>query len=488
MKLLILLAALSGVVFSQIGPPSGPPSSGPGSGTVTSIATGCGLAGGPVTASGTISGTGPCWAAGGGTAQAQTATYSPAATLTDGFEVCWKPTAANSGAAPTFSPNGLTAHVIVKQSGAALVANDIITTAQACAIYDSTGTQWELQNPQTTPSGSAAVVNTTPVTVSANSTGAQVLQQLTIPAGVLNVAAASGGVYTYNGSGIYTAAALQTPTLTWTLNHCTVSGCGSGTVRALATIVTPSVVTATNNTWNIRLSIANTATGTTGTLIAHGSAVVELTGASDLGTTSSDSNTTSSGTIDLTGITYLQLTVTTSTGNAGNSITEDHSSLEPASAQGPPGPTGPTGSVSSVTGSSGAASSGGATPNITVTANVRARAIGNTFYDGGAALASGVTNYLRVPFACALTDWSILVDTGTATIKTWKIATGTAIPTVTNSISTSGVAISSGTATPAGQSMADFTTTAVTKDDIFGFNLFAVSSATQVNFILECDQ
>lgn len=193
--------------------------------------------------------------------------------------------------------------------------------------------------------GSTAVGNVTPVTVSANSTSAQVLQQLTIPAGVLNVAASAGGVFTFNGSGIYTAAALQTPTLTWTLNHCTVSGCGSGTVRALATIVTPSVVTATNNTWNIRLVIANTATGATGTLITHGSAVVELTGASDLGTTSSDSNTASSGTIDLTGITYLQLTVTTSTGNAGNSITEDHSSLEPASAQGPPGPAATTNTI-----------------------------------------------------------------------------------------------------------------------------------------------
>ncbi len=93
------------------------------------------------------------WIAGGGTAQAQTATYSPAITgLYDGLHVCWKPTAANTAAAPSFSPNGLTAHPIVK-AGGALVANDIITTAQACAIYNTTGTQWELQNPQTTAAG-----------------------------------------------------------------------------------------------------------------------------------------------------------------------------------------------------------------------------------------------------------------------------------------------------------------------------------------------
>ena len=93
------------------------------------------------------------YVAGGGTAQAQTATYSPAiGSLAAGTRVCWLPAAASTAAAPTFAPNGLTAHTIVK-AGGALVANDIITTAIACAIYDATGTQWELQNPQTVAAG-----------------------------------------------------------------------------------------------------------------------------------------------------------------------------------------------------------------------------------------------------------------------------------------------------------------------------------------------
>lgn len=216
------------------------------------------------------------------------------------------------------------------------VAGLVTGTSSNCVLVNGTSAPCDAP-------GQGVVSNVTPVTVSANVTSAQVLQQLSLTAGLLNVAGNSGGVYTYNGSGIYTAAALQTPTLTWTLNLCTVSGCGSGTVRALATIVTPAVVTATNNAWNIRLHIGNTATGATGTLITHGSAIVELTAASDLGTASSDSNTASSGTIDLTAALFLQLTVTTSTGSAGNSITEDHSSLEPASAIGPTGPTGPVG-------------------------------------------------------------------------------------------------------------------------------------------------
>lgn len=115
------------------------------------------------------------------------------------------------------------------------------------------------------------------------------------------------------------------------------------------------------------------------------------------------------------------------------------------------------------------------------------RAIGVTFDGGGSALTAGLTKYLTVPFGCTISAWNFAVDTGTATVKTWKVATGTAIPTVSNTISTSGVAISSGTAIHS-TTLSDFTTTAVAANDIFAFNLFAVSSATQANFILECNQ
>jgi len=115
------------------------------------------------------------------------------------------------------------------------------------------------------------------------------------------------------------------------------------------------------------------------------------------------------------------------------------------------------------------------------------RAIGYTFDGGGSALTSGITKYLTVPFACTISAWSITLDTGTATIKTWKKATGTAIPTVSDTLSTSGVSISTGTAVHS-TTLSDFASTAVTANDIFAFNLFAVSAATQVNFILECDQ
>jgi hypothetical protein len=122
-----------------------------------------------------------------------------------------------------------------------------------------------------------------------------------------------------------------------------------------------------------------------------------------------------------------------------------------------------------------------------VASNIRVRAIGYTFDGGGSALTAGVTKYLTVPFACTLSAWNISADTGTATIKTWKVATGTTVPTVTNTLSTSGVSLASGTAIHS-TTMSDFSSTTVSANDIFGFNLYAVSTATFINFILECDQ
>ena len=97
------------------------------------------------------------YAAGGGTAQAQTVTLSPAATaLVAGLQVYWLPSNANTGAAPTLAPNGLTAKSITKFGNSTpLVANDLTTSAIAFAIYD--GTEWQLQNPQTSTGGGSSI-------------------------------------------------------------------------------------------------------------------------------------------------------------------------------------------------------------------------------------------------------------------------------------------------------------------------------------------
>lgn len=124
--------------------------------------------------------------------------------------------------------------------------------------------------------------------------------------------------------------------------------------------------------------------------------------------------------------------------------------------------------------------------SITISASMPVtHGIGYSFDGGGSALTSGLKKYVTVPFGCTITGWNIAVDTGTATVDIWKIATGTAIPTITNTITASAVpAISTGTAIHSA-TLTGWTTT-VTANDIFGFNLSAVSSATYVNIMLGC--
>jgi hypothetical protein len=105
----------------------------------------------------------------------------------------------------------------------------------------------------------------------------------------------------------------------------------------------------------------------------------------------------------------------------------------------------------------------------------------------GLTVASTTTDYMTVPFACTISAYNLLIDAGTITVKFWKVGTGTAIPTVSNSINTSGVSISSGTAIHS-TTLTDFTTTTVTANDIIAMNVTAVSTAKFANGVLECDQ
>jgi hypothetical protein len=115
------------------------------------------------------------------------------------------------------------------------------------------------------------------------------------------------------------------------------------------------------------------------------------------------------------------------------------------------------------------------------------RAIEKTFDGNGSALTAGKTMYTTVPYACTIKAWNISVDTGTATVDVWKIANGTANPTVTNTITASAIpAISTGTHIHS-TTLTGWTTT-VNANDIVAINLKTVASATQVNMVLQCDQ
>lgn len=117
------------------------------------------------------------------------------------------------------------------------------------------------------------------------------------------------------------------------------------------------------------------------------------------------------------------------------------------------------------------------------------RSFGGAFDGAGSALTSGSTKttYFTIPFACTITAWNITVDTGTVTFDIWKIATGTAIPTVTNTITASALpAISTGTALHS--TTLTGWTTSVSANDIIAVNINTVASATKASLIVECDQ
>lgn len=145
--------------------------------------------------------------------------------------------------------------------------------------------------------------------------------------------------------------------------------------------------------------------------------------------------------------------------------------------------------ISAGTGMSGG---GSASPGATLTLNQDTasltRGLGAAFDGSGTALTSGstATVYFTVPFACTISAWNITVDTGTITFDVWKVATGTAIPTVTNTITASALpAISSGTAVHS--TTLTGWTTSVSTNDIFGVNINTVSSATKASLILQCN-
>lgn len=113
----------------------------------------------------------------------------------------------------------------------------------------------------------------------------------------------------------------------------------------------------------------------------------------------------------------------------------------------------------------------------------RAIALGIGAPGSGAALTtSSVSAPLALPFGCTLgtpggSKYTLAIgtgDSGTFTVKFWKIAGGTAIPTSANSINTSGLSLSTG-AVIQSATFTDFTSVAVTANDIMVMAVTAIS-------------
>lgn len=216
--------------------------------------------------------------------------------------------------ATTFTAHG----PLVGETTSAIVATSPGTTGQC---YLSNGASSD-PSFQACPGGAGAgnsVTSTTPVTVNTNTTSDQQLIELSLGAGYFNSA---NQPFLFDGAGVYTTQTAQTPTITLKVKLCTVSGCGSGTVVTLISIVSTATVAAvTNNNWNLAILGYTHTTGATGNLEIHGPLAVDL-GA--LTTTADsifvDTNTAVSSNIDLTAALFVDFTIAFSTNAATANI------------------------------------------------------------------------------------------------------------------------------------------------------------------------
>ena len=237
---------------------------------------------------------------------------------------CW--IAAHPAAASSL---GQLAYMFVQNNGSPLPQRNTINCTGALTCSDAGGKT--VFNATGGGGMGNSVTDVTPVTVSANTTSDQSLMELSLTAGYLNTA---GEPFLFNAAGVYTTAALQTPTLTFKVKLCTVSGCGAGTIVTLVSIVSGATLAAnTNDPWNFSFLGYTATTGATGNLEIHGPLSVDLGAAvTSAATVFNDVNTGVSSNIDLTAALFIDFTLATSTGNAGNSITQRAGAIMPFAA------------------------------------------------------------------------------------------------------------------------------------------------------------
>ncbi len=124
-----------------------------------------------------------------------------------------------------------------------------------------------------------------------------------------------------------------------------------------------------------------------------------------------------------------------------------------------------------------------------MTARYYGGAVGSTVA-GATALTTGLVAYSPpVPDACKITGFMIQISPAdTATVKFWKVASGTALPAVGNNISSSGVQITTGTLLES-TTTSDFTGLTVAAGDVFAITDTAIGgTATYLSAAILCSR
>jgi hypothetical protein len=111
--------------------------------------------------------------------------------------------------------------------------------------------------------------------------------------------------------------------------------------------------------------------------------------------------------------------------------------------------------------------------------------IGITVDGGGSAITTGAKGYVTVPFAGTISAWYLTGDqSGSIVFDVWKIATGSALPTVTNTITASAKPTLSSAAAGNSSTLTGWTTS-VSAGDIIGFNVDSITTLTKATLVLK---
>lgn len=109
---------------------------------------------------------------------------------------------------------------------------------------------------------------------------------------------------------------------------------------------------------------------------------------------------------------------------------------------------------------------------------------GGSFDGQGSVVLVGTKVYFRIPRSGTITGWSIVAEgtNPTCTIDVWKIASGTALPTVLNTIMGTKPALATGNAIKS--TTLTGWNTSFTADDIFCVNIDACANATKISLLI----
>ena len=112
--------------------------------------------------------------------------------------------------------------------------------------------------------------------------------------------------------------------------------------------------------------------------------------------------------------------------------------------------------------------------------------IGIVLDGGGSAITTGVKGEIQIPYACTITEWTILLDqSGSIVIDIWKDTYANYPPTVADTITGSAKPTVT-TATKNTSTTLTGWTTSVTAGDTIRFNVDSITTATRATLLVYC--